>query len=79
MDHLREHLKPRIFPSQGRVLRTNSDYFQEQNYLILLMEKVFVLCEGAAVFSYIIYVNLSLQKAIIAAKICLMPTITFTT
>jgi len=42
------------------------------------MDKEFVLCEGAAVFSYIIYVNFSLQRAITAAKFCLMPTITFT-
>ena len=42
------------------------------------MEKEFVLCEGADVCSYIIYVNFSLQRAIIAAKFCLTPTITFT-
>jgi hypothetical protein len=42
------------------------------------MEKGFVLCEETAVFSHIIYVNFSLQRAIIAAKFCLMPKITFT-
>jgi len=42
------------------------------------MEKEFVFCEEVAVFSYIFYVNFSLQSAIIAAKFCLMPTITFT-
>jgi hypothetical protein len=32
------------------------------------MEKEFILCKGADVCSYIIYVNFSLQRAIIAAK-----------